>query len=178
MSKKLRVLLIVVVTLTVLLTGCFGSDDNSWSVPAETAESAVTEEPSSPKTLATEPKTTRKIVDWLDDETPIYEDQIVVPEPHRYDEYGFQYNLVDGTFDEYYLDEDYQQCVETPESSAFIEIMYWPFTSELRVTFRNSEDTYVYYDVSPEVWHSFKTADSKGSYFNEEIKGYYEYDKE
>lgn len=66
--------------------------------------------------------------------------------------------------------------LETPDSSAFTSIGYRCSEKELWVTFRNSGVSYVYYGVAPEVWSAFKEADSKGSFFNEEIKGYYKYD--
>lgn len=123
-------------------------------------------------------ETTRKIVGYTSDDVPIYEDEIYTPKPFYYDEYGTRYILQEGTFDSYYMDEDYQEEVETPESSAFEEISYWPFLRELRVVFRNSGSWYVYYEVPAETWWEFKNADSKGSYFNEQIKGQFECDRE
>lgn len=67
--------------------------------------------------------------------------------------------------------------LETPDSSAFTALGYRHTEKELWVTFRNSGASYVYYDVESEVWDAFKEADSKGGFFNEEIKGYYEYDR-
>lgn len=120
----------------------------------------------------------RKIVGYTSDDQPIYEDQIYIPEPFYFDEYGVKYVLVEGTIDEYYIDEDYVEEIETPESSAFTVISYRPYGSRLKVQFRNSGVCYVYYDVEPETWYQFKNAESKGSFFNESIKGYYEYDRE
>lgn len=151
-----------------LLSGCA-------AVPAETELPETTEEP----TVApeTETKSTRKIVGYTPDDEPIYEDQIVIPEPFYYDEYGARYLLVEGTFDEYYMDEDYWEEIETPDSTAFIMIRYNFFYTELKVQFRNSGQWYIYYDVEPEVWDRFKHADSKGGFFNEFIKGYYDYER-
>lgn len=72
-----------------------------------------------------------------------------------------------------YQDEE----IETLNSSAFISIGYRPSEMELWVVFRNTGALYHYYDVPYEVWCAFKTADSKGSYFQESIRGYYEYDR-
>ena len=162
--RKLLALLLAVL----LLSGCA-------AVPVETEPPETTEAP----TVApeTEPKSTRKIVGYTPDDEPIYEDQIVIPEPFYYDEYGARYLLVEGTFDEYYMDEDYREEVETPESTAFTRIEYHHFYSELMVQFRNSGAWYIYYDVEPEVWDRFKHAESKGGFFNEFIKGYYEYER-
>lgn len=107
-----------------------------------------------------------------------YEPQTEAPEPFYYDEYGARFKLVDGTYDEYCIDEEYWEVVETPDSTAFTEISYWYFHSELHVVFRNSGAGYHYYDVPHEVWHEFKNAESKGSYFQEAIRNNYEYDRD
>lgn len=119
----------------------------------------------------------REIVVHGPDGDQIYEDEIVVPEPFYYDEYGARYLLVEGTLEEYYMDEDYREEIETLESTAFTWIVYHHFYSELMVQFRNSGAWYIYYDVEPEVWNRFKHAESKGGFFNEFIKGCYEYDR-
>lgn len=107
-----------------------------------------------------------------------YQYETEPPEPYWYDEYGFRYALVDGTTDEYCLDESYEEELKTPESSAFIAIGYHPYYKTLWVVFRNTGDGYHYYDVPHEVWYEFKNADSKGGYFQEAIRGYYEYDRD
>lgn len=108
----------------------------------------------------------------------VYEDDLLPPpEEYIYDEYGVLYQLVDGTYDKYQMVEDYQEEIETPDSTAFTRIWYWPFHEELNVEFRNSGAWYIYYDVPVEVWHSFKNAESKGSFFNTDIKGKYEYER-
>jgi lysyl-tRNA synthetase class 2 len=43
---------------------------------------------------------------------------------------------------------------------------------ELLITFATGK-TYIYYNVSEEVWIGFKNAPSKGSYFSRFIKGKY-----
>jgi len=63
----------------------------------------------------------------------------------------------------------------TPDSSAFKEIGYEKTDHILVVTFRDSGDSYYYYDVPRDMWVEFKNADSLGSYFNEYIKGNYKY---
>jgi hypothetical protein len=76
------------------------------------------------------------------------------------------------------IDEKSREVVETPNSTAFTEISYSHSELVLSVVFRNSGVRYYYYDVSPEVWNSFKNADSKGGFFNSDIKGYYEYKRD
>ena len=149
-----------------------GSANNQGETgPAEISESVV------PSTVQTKETTSsREIVGYTPDDEPIYEDETWIPEPSYFDEYGVKYILRDGTFAEYYIDEDYQEEIKTPESSAFTKIMYFPYYGTLSVQFRNSGVWYDYYDVPPEIWGEFKNAESKGSYFNECIKGQYEYD--
>lgn len=162
--KKLLTLFLAVL----LLSGCAAA-------PAETEPPETTAAPTT--VPITEPESTRKIAGYLPNGEPYYEDQIFIPEPFYYDEYGARYLLVDGTIDEYYIDEDYWEEIETPDSTAFIMIRYNFFYTELKVQFRNSGAWYIYYDVEPEVWDRFKHADSTGSFFNESIKGYYEYER-
>lgn len=107
-----------------------------------------------------------------------YEYETEAPEPYWYDEYGFRYELVYGTTDEYCLDESYEEELDTPDSSAFFSIGYHPYGKKLWVVFRNTGNAYYYYDVPYEVWYDFKNADSKGSYFQECIRDYYEYERD
>lgn len=167
--RKLLALLLAVL----LLCGC--SAVSPATEPPETTAAMVTNPVTEPPTAAHEPP--RKIVAYDPDGDPIYEDELVIPEPTKYDEYGALYRLVEGTFDEYYMSEDYVEVVETPESTAFEEISYYHFQNTLFVVFRTS-GAYIYYDVEPEVWNQFKRAESKGGFFNEVIKGNYEYEKE
>lgn len=169
--RKILALLLV----AVLLCGC--SATHPATEPPETTFAPLTQPITEPPET-TEPEPSRKIVGYLTNGDPVYEDQIYSPEPFYYDEYGARHWLVEGTIDEYHMDVDYVEVVETPESTAFTEIMYYHYHSTLIVTFRNSEATYHYYDVAPETWVAFKSAESKGGFFNEKIKGYYEYDKE
>ena len=67
------------------------------------------------------------------------------------------------------------EILSTPNSTCFTIISYCEATMELKVQFRESGAWYVYYDVGPMTWAVFKRADSKGGYFNEYIKGNYEY---
>jgi hypothetical protein len=60
-----------------------------------------------------------------------------------------------------------------PVSSSCISAYdYDPTTMELEITFRSGR-TYTYSGVTPDVAAGFAAASSKGSYFNEEIKGSY-----
>lgn len=84
--------------------------------------------------------------------------------------------VYDELLDEY-LSVEETYWYETPDSTAISEIGYWWRFHVLYITFRNSGETYEYYDVPPEVWYNIRTADSIGRYFNEYIKGHYEYEK-
>ena len=65
---------------------------------------------------------------------------------------------------------------ELVESSNVAGIGYNAQTKELHVQFKSGA-VYVYQDVSFEVVEAFKEAPSKGKYFNEHIKGAYEFEK-
>lgn len=67
--------------------------------------------------------------------------------------------------------------VSTPDSSAFTEIGYIRSEETLVVTFRNTGYSYAYYGVPVSVWNKFRSADSKGSYYNSDIKGNYKCEK-
>lgn len=68
-------------------------------------------------------------------------------------------------------DEDRIIRVETSDSTCFSEIGYDEYRGVLYVTFRSSGASYVYSEVPNEVWKSLLNAESKGSYYNKEIKG-------
>lgn len=70
------------------------------------------------------------------------------------------------------------EVLQTPESTCFTVVSYCPEEALLRVQFRNSGEWYVYYDVEPELWSAFKRADSKGGFFNDFVKGFYDYARE
>jgi len=60
-----------------------------------------------------------------------------------------------------------------PVSSAMAKsIGYSEETETLQIEF-SSRAVYQYSDVEPEIWESLQDADSTGSFFNSEIKGYY-----
>lgn len=67
--------------------------------------------------------------------------------------------------------------IDTPDSTAFKQIGYNTKESDIVVQFKKSGDYYVYYDVPKEVWDALVDADSKGGYYNKEIKGNYECEK-
>lgn len=67
--------------------------------------------------------------------------------------------------------------IETPNSSCFSQIGYSNEYEILVVTFRDSESTYLYLNVPKSEWESFRNAESLGSYFNTNIKSYYECNK-
>ena len=99
-------------------------------------------------------------------------------EPYYFDKDGIRHVLIEGTTNEYYIDDSYEEEILTPESTAFTSIGYHPFSKTLWVVFRNTGEGYRYYDVPVGVWNDFKTADSKGSFFQEEIRDQYEYDRD
>ena len=91
------------------------------------------------------------------------------------DENGVLYDLVEGSNGEYIINAEHEDLVDTPESTAISRMGYWPYGKTLWVVFRNSGVMYAYYDVPAQTWGEFKTAKSKGEFFNEYIKDLYEY---
>ena len=67
--------------------------------------------------------------------------------------------------------------INTPESTCFSRIGYNHDFKILVVTFRDSGSTYRYLDVPQSVWDNLRTAESKGGYYNDKIKGNYDCDK-
>ncbi len=59
-------------------------------------------------------------------------------------------------------------------STAIRNLFYVPNKRELWVTFVSGR-RYVYADVPSEVFEAFKTADSRGTFFNHEIRDRYQY---
>ncbi len=59
-------------------------------------------------------------------------------------------------------------------STAIRNFAYDTATGELWVTFTSGR-RYVYNDVAPEVVHEFQQADSRGAFFNHEIRDRYPY---
>lgn len=66
----------------------------------------------------------------------------------------------------------------TPESTCFSRVGYDSRNSVLILVFQESGAEYHYYDVPEDVWESFYDSASLGRYFNANIKGYYEYEKQ
>ena len=109
-------------------------------------------------------------------ESEIYDSQRAIPEPSPYN--------IDSNTDENY---DYEEAgpedcipefefIQTPESSCFSRIGYCEDTYEMQLTFRTTGD-YLYFGVPPEEWKGLVNADSKGNYFNANIKGNYDYER-
>lgn len=95
-----------------------------------------------------------------------------------YDE-GYNDGYSDGLFVSDY-DEDgpytgeFIVWKETPDSTCFSYVGYDSKYEKLAVIFRNnSSRTYLYSDFTPSDYRSFMAADSLGSYYNKNIKGYY-----
>ncbi len=53
-----------------------------------------------------------------------------------------------------------------------------PASQELHVRFLKSGETYIYYGVEEWVFQEFMQADSKGTYFNTNIKNRYQFGKQ
>lgn len=66
---------------------------------------------------------------------------------------------------------------ETPQSSCFSKVGYDSEKEELHVVFRTSGIEYIYYKFHEEDWNSFISAESLGTYFNNNIKGNFDYIK-
>lgn len=66
----------------------------------------------------------------------------------------------------------------TPDSTCFSRVGYDSRNNVLIVVFRDSGAEYHYFDVPEDVWESFYDSESLGRYFNANIKGYYEYEKQ
>jgi hypothetical protein len=63
------------------------------------------------------------------------------------------------------------------DSSNIEAIGYDSATRELHVRFLKSGDTYVYYEVEDWMFEDFQRADSKGVFFNTNIKDKYHFGK-
>ena len=61
------------------------------------------------------------------------------------------------------------------DSSSIEAIGYDKDTQQLHVRFLKSGATYVYYDVEEGVYDEFRQAESIGRYFNDHIRGPYDY---
>lgn len=81
--------------------------------------------------------------------------------------------------DELTIYESATKCVyNTPDSTCFSRVGYDSRNNVLIVVFRESGAEYHYFDVPEDVWESFYDSESLGKYFNREIKGNYEYEKQ
>ena len=67
--------------------------------------------------------------------------------------------------------------IDTPDSYCFTKIAYDPTRNILGVTFRASGITYAYKNFTFEKWQQFKEAPSNGTWYKENIKGKYEYER-
>lgn len=143
-----------VILLAILLAGCAGAE----AAPPQTAPATTALAETQP------PETTVESTEEATTATTLA--------PFYFDEYSVRYVLTEGN--DYAVDPEYREEVETPESSAFTRISYHPGTQALAVTFRSSGASYVYQEVPPEVWVAFKAADSRGQFYNREIKGIYQ----
>lgn len=67
--------------------------------------------------------------------------------------------------------------MEYVDSSNIEQIGYDSDAMELHVLFIGSPDLYVYLEVPLQVFEEFRSADSKGSFLNREIKNVYRFEK-
>lgn len=67
--------------------------------------------------------------------------------------------------------------MESVDSTCFSEIGYDEDHEILLVRFLESDSLYEYYDVPEDVYEDLLNADSPGGYYNDNIKGYYDYDQ-
>lgn len=66
--------------------------------------------------------------------------------------------------------------LKTPDSSTISALRYNPSTEELYVKFK-SEAVYVYYEVSVEEFTDLTLAESRGSWFSENIRDIKDYEQ-
>lgn len=64
--------------------------------------------------------------------------------------------------------------IETPESSNIARFAHEESSSVLSIEFKKG-GTYQYFDVPRAVFDGMRTAESKGQYFSQNIKGVYRY---
>jgi KTSC domain len=67
--------------------------------------------------------------------------------------------------------------MEPVQSSSIAAIGYERPHRLLLVQYRDSGETYVYFDVPPRVFAALQRAESKGRFVNAEIKGHYHYER-
>lgn len=60
------------------------------------------------------------------------------------------------------------------QSSTLASALYDPHQHRLELEFRNGE-SYVYFQVPPHCYHELLNADSKGAYFNRNIRTHFPY---
>lgn len=66
---------------------------------------------------------------------------------------------------------------EVQNSSAISKIGYNSNDKDLFIVTKNNHFVYAYHNVSEETFNAFEKAESKGSFFINNIKGHYEFDK-
>ena len=65
--------------------------------------------------------------------------------------------------------------MQAADSSSIKSIGYAARRRELYVRFRQSGETYVYFDVAPSVFEQFYNAASKGAFLNQHVRDVYDY---
>lgn len=68
-------------------------------------------------------------------------------------------------------------AMQAVESTMIKEVGYDAATQTLTVTFASSNETYAYKNVPEEVYQGLMQAESKGTYFRENIKDKFEFEK-
>ena len=96
---------------------------------------------------------------------------VATPVPTKYQPPS--YELVDGKVP-YDYDYDYSDLVfDEVDSTCFSEVSYDINNEILVVRFKDSGALYYYYKISPSFYDSFRSADSLGGFYNDNIKGKY-----
>jgi len=63
------------------------------------------------------------------------------------------------------------------ESTTFSHIGYDPTAQQLTVVFRDGGETYVYKDISVELYQGLIAADSVGAYYHQNIRDKFQFDR-
>lgn len=62
-----------------------------------------------------------------------------------------------------------------PESSVISDVEYWPKVKELFIHFRKTDKLYAYQNVPQNIYNGLRDSDSRGKFFNQNIKTKFEF---
>lgn len=74
--------------------------------------------------------------------------------------------------------ESAQPMLDEVESTTFSHVGYDPAAQELTVVFRDGGETYVYQGITADIYQGLLSAESYGTYYHENIRDKFEYEKE